>query len=72
MQEVASELAGLDAATTYTNMDTSQLDDVRARSTRFVGEMRSTRDVRRPPFRRRPSPPLRLGDVHLPPGDESL
>jgi hypothetical protein len=47
MQEVASELAGLDVAGTYTNMEAGQLDDVRARVTRFLGEMRSMLDVRR-------------------------
>jgi hypothetical protein len=47
MQEVATELAGLHVATSYTNMDTGQFDTVRARVTRFLGEMRSTLDVRR-------------------------
>jgi len=34
MQEVATELAGLDAAASYTNMDPTQLDTVRERATR--------------------------------------
>jgi len=47
MREVASELAGLDASGTYTNMDMRALDEVRERVARFLGEMRSTLDVRR-------------------------
>jgi hypothetical protein len=47
MQEVATELAGLDAPATYTNLDAAQLEVIRDRAVRFLGEMRSTLDVRR-------------------------
>jgi hypothetical protein len=59
MQEVATELAGLDVTVSYTNMDTGQLDTVRRRATRFLGEMRSALDVRR----------LLTAGVHLVPCD---
>jgi hypothetical protein len=47
MQEVAAELAGLDPARTYANADSTQLEDIRERAARFLGEMRSALDVRR-------------------------
>lgn len=47
MQEVAVELAGLDASNTYTNLDSAQLNIIRERAARFLGELRSTLDVRR-------------------------
>lgn len=47
MQEVAAELAGLDAEATYSHLDGSQLETLRTRAARFLGEMRSATDVRR-------------------------
>jgi hypothetical protein len=37
MQEVAAELAGLDAAGTYSNLDSTQLLEMRDRAARFMG-----------------------------------
>jgi hypothetical protein len=47
MQDVAVELAGLDVGRTFSNMAAPDLTALRGRVANFVGELRSTVDVRR-------------------------
>jgi hypothetical protein len=47
MKEVAEDLAALDVEHTYSNLNASEVTALRDRATRFLGEMRSTIEIRR-------------------------